>query len=61
MDNYYYMIQALKKGETFDAARDRYFHLHTILHKTSQPQRLYQIKDIFSSNNKLLHDTYLEK
>lgn len=59
--DYYYMIQALKKGETFDAARDG------ISISTQFPARplnhndYTKLKDIFSNNNKLLHDTYLEK
>lgn len=59
--DYYYMLRALKKGETFDAARDG------ISMSTEFPTRplnhndYTKLKDIFSHNNTLLHDTYLEK
>lgn len=59
--NYYYMILALKEGESFDAARDG------ITISTQFPTRALnhndytKLNEIFSGNNKLLHEIYLEK
>ena len=59
--DYYYMIQALKKGETFDAARDGISISTQFFARPLNHNDYTKLKDIFSSNNKLLHDTYLEK
>ena len=59
--DYYYMIQPLKKGETFDAARDGISISTQFFARPLNHNDYTKLKDIFSSNNKLLHDTYLEK
>ena len=59
--DYYYMIQALKKGESFDEARDG------ISFSTQFPVRplnhnyYTKLKEILSGNNTLLHQIYLKK
>ena len=59
--NYYYMILALKEGESFDAARDG------ITISTQFPTRALnhndytKLNEIFSGDNKLLHEIYLKK
>lgn len=59
--DYYYMIQALKKGETFDAARDGISMSTQFLARPLNHNDYAKLKNIFSCNNKLLHETYLEK
>lgn len=59
--DYYYMLQALKKGEEFDAARDG-ISMSTLFPSRPLNRNDYaKLKDIFSHHNTLLHDTYLEK
>ncbi|WP_065218808.1 MULTISPECIES: TlpA family protein disulfide reductase [Butyricimonas] len=59
--DYYYMLQALKKGETFDAARDGISMSTEFPTRSLNHNDYTKLKDIFSHNNTLLHDTYLEK
>lgn len=59
--NYYYMIQALKQGDTFEESRDgisisTQFSMRPLNHNDYS-----KLKNIFSSNNKLLQNLYLEK
>lgn len=59
--DYYYMIRALKKGETFDAARDGISISTQLPARPLNHNDFAKLKDIFSSKNSLLHDTFLEK
>lgn len=57
----YYMLQALKKGETFDAARDGISMSTRFPARPLNHNDCNKLKDIFSRNNPLLHNAYLGK
>ena len=60
--DHYYLLQALKAGETFDAARDavtvdmRFLTLGRL-----NRNDYWKLRDVFSSRNTSLHMTYLAK
>lgn len=59
--DYYYMIQALKKGETFNAARDGISISTRFPARPLNHNDYSKLKDIFSCDNPLLHDIFLER
>ena len=58
--DYYYMVQALKKGESFDAARDGISFSTQFPARSLNHNDYTKLKEILSGNNTLLHQIYLE-
>lgn len=59
--DYYYMIQALKKGEAFNDARDGISFGTQFLNRPLNHNDYTKLEELFSGQNKKLQDIYLEK
>lgn len=59
--DHYYMLQALKKGDSFELARDGISMSTQFPMKSLNHNDYEKLKEIFSGGNTLLHKVFLEK
>lgn len=57
--DYYYMLQALKKGESFDAARDGLGFTTRFPFRPLNKNDYFKLREVFSAPHPLLHEPYM--
>lgn len=58
--DYYYMLQALKRGEPFDAARDGLGFTTRFPFRPLNENDYFKLREVFSAPHPLLHEPYME-